>query len=373
MKKIGITGQEGFLGSHIANNLKLLPEEYQLVYYDISFFKNKDLLDQFVSSCDVIYHLAAMNRHDDQQVIFDTNIALVESLIASLERTNSAPHVLFSSSSQELQDNLYGKSKLIGRELLEKWAKENKASFTGFVIPNVYGPFGKPFYNSFVATFCHLLTHNDSPKVLNDSEVSLIYVQNLVVAMLEPIKNIEIGINRIAVPEDGTYKVSEVLVLLNRFKKDYFDQGIMSSLKDGFELNMFNTFRSYIDHKNHFPVLYAQHTDDRGAFVEIIRLEQQGQVSFSTTVPEVTRGNHYHTRKIERFSVIKGKALIELRKIGTDEVLSFHLDGKQPSYVDMPIWYTHNIKNIGGEELYTMFWINEFYDPKDADTHFETV
>lgn len=373
MKKIGVTGQAGFLGSHIVNNLELTPDQFQVIPFERSFFEDEEKLDNFVSSCDVIYHLAAMNRHEDEQFIHDTNIQLVNRIISSLERTNSTPHILFSSSSQESKGNLYGKSKLKGRELLEYWAIEHKAKFTAFIIPNVYGPFGKPFYNSFVATFCYLLNNNGAPEVLNDSEVDLIYVQNLVVAMLTPLKNqIEI-IENITVPKDGTYKVTEVLSLLQRFKKDYVDNSIMVSLGDAFELNMFNTFRSYINHKEHFPVSYTQHKDDRGAFVEIIRLEQQGQVSFSTTVPGITRGNHYHTRKIERFSVIKGKALIELRKVGTEEILSFELDGEAPSYVDMPIWYTHNIKNIGDEELYTMFWINEFYNPEDADTYFETV
>jgi UDP-2-acetamido-2,6-beta-L-arabino-hexul-4-ose reductase len=128
-----------------------------------------------------------------------------------------------------------------------------------------------------------------------------------------------------------------------------------------------------MDIKNHFPVSFVEHVDDRGSFVEIIRLGVGGQVSFSTTVPGITRGNHYHTRKIERFAVIKGKALIQLRRIGTDEVLDFYLDGDAPSYVDMPIWYTHNIKNIGDEVLYTNFWINEFYAPNDPDTYFENV
>jgi UDP-2-acetamido-2,6-beta-L-arabino-hexul-4-ose reductase len=128
-----------------------------------------------------------------------------------------------------------------------------------------------------------------------------------------------------------------------------------------------------MDIANHFPVSFVEHTDDRGSFVEIIRLGVGGQVSFSTTIPGITRGNHYHTRKIERFAVIKGKALIQLRRIGTDEVLDFYLDGDAPSYVDMPIWYTHNIKNIGNEVLYTNFWINEFFDPNDPDTYFENV
>ena len=124
---------------------------------------------------------------------------------------------------------------------------------------------------------------------------------------------------------------------------------------------------------NHFPIRYKNNIDERGNFVEIIRLETGGQVSFSTTKKGITRGNHFHTRKIERFSVIKGKALIQLRKIGTNEVFDYYLSGDEPAYVDMPIWYTHNIKNIGEDELYTMFWINEFYDSNDPDTYFETV
>lgn len=122
-----------------------------------------------------------------------------------------------------------------------------------------------------------------------------------------------------------------------------------------------------------FPVKLRQHIDDRGTFVETIKIGIGGQVSFSTTIPGITRGNHFHTRKIERFTVIKGKARIQLRKIGTYEVLDFYLDGNEPSYVDMPIWYTHNITNIGEEDLYTQFWINEWYNPEDGDTYFEEV
>jgi UDP-2-acetamido-2,6-beta-L-arabino-hexul-4-ose reductase len=128
-----------------------------------------------------------------------------------------------------------------------------------------------------------------------------------------------------------------------------------------------------MDIPNQFPTFLEEHSDDRGSFVETMRLGIGGQVSFSTTKPGITRGNHYHTRKIERFVVIKGKALIQLRRIGTEEGHDFYLDGSKPSYVDMPIWYTHNIKNIGEDELYTLFWINEFYDPSDPDTFFEAV
>src|SRR5690606_12805758 len=157
----------------------------------------------------------------------------------------------------------------------------------------------------------------------------------------------------------ATKKVAEVLSLLNDYKTKYFDGGEIPTISNTCEHDLFTTHRAYIDYKTHFPVPPTQHTAPRGAFVGVLRLGIGGQCSFSTTVRGITRGNHYHTSKIERFAVIKGTALIQLRKIDTDEVLDFYLDGNEPAYVDMPIWYTHNIKNIGEEELYTIFWINE--------------
>lgn len=372
MKKIGITGQEGFVGKHLYHTLGLFTEEFERMPYNKSIFENENELDAFVSQCDVIVHLAAMNRHESEQVIYETNVGLVNKLIAALERTGSKAHILISSSTQEERDNLYGKSKKEGREALVNWANTNGGKVTGLIIPNVFGAFGKPFYNSFIATFCYQLTHNQIPIVANDGEVKLIYVQELVAVILKEIRKGESKAQYFVEPT-AVKKVSEVLALLEKYKAQYFEKGEIPALNTPFELNLFNTYRSYIDYATHFPVKFTQHTDPRGAFVEIIRLGIGGQCSFSTTVPGITRGNHYHTRKIERFAVIKGKALIQLRKIGTDEVLDFYLDGNEPAYVDMPIWYTHNIKNIGEEELYTIFWINEPYNPEDADTYFEEV
>lgn len=372
LKKIGITGQNGFVGQHLYNTLGLFPEEFERVDFQKEYFETPDTLDNFVKQCDVIVHLAAMNRHESQEVIYQTNVDLAQRLAASLERTGSKAHVHFSSSSQEERDNLYGKSKKEGREILAKWAKENGGKFTGMIIPNVFGPFGQPNYNSFIATFCHKLTHGETPTIDNDGEVKLIYVNELIKTIIDEIRNGETK-EEFVVPHTSVNKVSEVLEKLNDYKAKYFEGGEIPELKTAFDYNLFNTFRCYFDIKNHYPVKFTQHTDPRGAFVEVIRLGIGGQCSFSTTVPGITRGNHYHTRKIERFAVIKGKALIQLRKIGTEEVLDFYLDGNEPAYVDMPIWYTHNIKNIGEEELYTIFWINEPYDPADADTYFEEV
>jgi UDP-2-acetamido-2,6-beta-L-arabino-hexul-4-ose reductase len=372
MKKIGITGQQGFVGKHLYNTLGLSPDKYERIEFKRDYFENESKLNEFVSKCDVIVHLAAMNRHENPQVIYDTNIELVEKLIQSCETTGSKPHIIFSSSSQEEKDNLYGKSKKNGRDLFYHWSIEVGATFSGLIIPNVFGPFGKPFYNSVVATFSHQVANNEIPKIDVDGNLKLIFVSELVGEILQKIKEAKTEAIYL-IPHTKEIKVSGILNLLESFKNNYQEKGEIPTIHNSFELNLFNTFRSYINLKNHFPVKYTQHTDPRGSFVEIIRLGVGGQVSFSTTVPNITRGNHYHTRKIERFSVIKGKALIQLRKIGTEEVLNFYLDGNEPSYVDMPIWYTHNIKNIGEEILYTNFWINEFYNPEDTDTYFEEV
>ncbi|MBL1410334.1 polysaccharide biosynthesis C-terminal domain-containing protein [Sphingobacterium faecale] len=372
MKRVGITGQNGFVGSHLYNTLGLFSEEFERIDFNKEFFESENDLDAFVASCDVIVHLAAMNRHESEQIIYETNVGLVQKLVDALRRTGSKAHVLMSSSTQEERDNLYGRSKREGRELLVSWAQEAGGKFTGLIIPNVFGAFGKPFYNSFVATFSYQLTHGETPIVSNDGEVKLIYVQELVDTIIQEIRS-DKGNAKLLVEPTAVKKVSEVLDLLEDYKTKYLEGGEIPVIKDSFEHNLFNTYRTYIDHKSHYPVKFVQHTDPRGAFVEVIRLGIGGQCSFSTTVPGITRGNHYHTRKIERFAVIKGKALIQLRKIGTDEVLDFYLDGTEPAYVDMPIWYTHNIKNIGEEELYTIFWINEPFNPEDADTYFEVV
>lgn len=372
MLKVGITGQKGFVGTHLFNTIGLYNEEFERIEFQKNFFESNEALDAFVAQCDVIVHLAAMNRHEDQEVIYKTNVGLVQKLVASLERTQSKAHVLMSSSSQEERDNLYGKSKKEGRELLSNWAESAGATFTGMVIPNVFGPFGQPFYNSVVATFSHQIANGETPQIQIDGDLKLIYVGELANVILQKIreKKHEPYCN---VEYTAEAKVSEILRLLKNYKELYQDKGEIPELHNTFELNLFNTYRCYMDLKNYFPVKFTQHTDPRGSFVEVIRLGIGGQVSFSTTVPGITRGNHYHTRKIERFAVIKGKALIQLRKIGTDEVLDFYLDGEEPAYVDMPIWYTHNIKNIGEEVLYTNFWINEPYNPDDADTYFENV
>lgn len=371
-KKIGITGQNGFVGYHLYQLLKYTREDFELVDFERSFFEEEKKLDQFVNQCDVIVHLAAVNRHESIEKLYEINVSLAQKLIDSLNRTEAKPHVIISSSTQEERDNLYGASKKEARNLFSTWANQTNSCFTGMIIPNVFGPFGLPFYNSVVATFCHQLNHGDTPKIDIDGQLNLIYVGDLVQQIIEKIDSQD-NTHDCKINQGSVQKVSEILKDLNYFKESYLNQGEIPELNSKYHIQLFNTFRSFIDFKTFYPKNLTPHRDARGAFVEVIRHGISGQTSYSTTVPDITRGNHFHKRKIERFAVIQGKALIQLRRIGTTEILNFELDGTKPSFVDMPVLYTHNIKNIGEEELLTVFWINEPFDPKDPDTYFEVV
>ena len=372
--RVGITGQGGFMGGHLYNFLGTKLEEIKRISFKRNYFDDEVELQGFVKSCDVIVHIAAMNRHVDEQVLYNTNVGLVHKLVNACEVTKSIPKIIFSSSTQEEKDNLYGKSKRDGRKYLEDWATNNDGKVTSLVIPNVFGPFGRPFYNSFIATFSHQIVQGEQPKVINDSRVNLIYINELSEAFYnEIIKQNTENIQSCVVPHTSSRKVSEILGLLKYFKIQYLENNQVPKVDlNTFEIDLFNTFTSFIP-KDYFPIKFTNNTDERGAFVEIMRAGSAGQTSYSTTVPGITRGNHYHTRKIERFAVISGKASIQVRKIDSDEVFEYILDGAEPAFVDMPIWHTHNIKNIGNTELITLFWINEPYNLEDADTYFIKV
>jgi UDP-2-acetamido-2,6-beta-L-arabino-hexul-4-ose reductase len=371
--KVGITGQQGFIGTHLFNSLGL-ESDVERIPCPRKTLQNEHNLREFVKKCDVIVHLAGINRHEDPEALYQGNIDLGRMLIAAMEAENATPHVIFSSSTQEEQENPYGAAKHECRKLFDKWAEKTGGKFTGLVIPNVFGPFGKPNYNSVIATFCHKLTHGESPEIHQDNKIKLVYINDLCRELVQIIRG-EIQKNPYYVPHGAEIKVSEILGLLELYKKTYFDQKVIPEIKNYFQQCLFNTFVCYIEPEDFYPVQLTPHTDERGSFVEVIKLDSTGgQVSFSNTVPGITRGNHYHTRKFERFAVIKGKALIQLRRIGTKKVMNFEVNADEnPAFVDMPVWYTHNITNIGDNEVYTIFWISEFFNPDDPDTFFEEV
>lgn len=368
-----ITGNKGFIGQHLVNSLNHLSlSNHKIIKFKKEDFKNPKLLDEKVKKSSVIVHLAGLNRHENQSVIYESNIKLSQELVDSIKRVGFSGKLIFSSSIQESLNNTYGKSKKDSRHLFIKESKLNGFIFSALILPNVYGPFGKPNYNSFIPTFCQKIYDGKQVEIHDNAQVRLIYIDKVISLILNEIENkdsnFEINVN----PEK-IISVEEVKDLLLKFKKEYLDNHIMPKLENDFELNLFNTFRSCVNLEVFFPVRYKDNIDERGNFIEILQSNSKGQFSFSTTKPNITRGNHFHTKKIERFSVIKGDSLIRLRKIGTDEIIEFYLSGDNPSFVDMPVWYTHSISNIGDETLITLFWINEPFDLNNPDTYTEKV
>lgn len=367
--RIVISGHTGFVGGHLLRNFRLHYPNHNLILLNREDFLSENFNDK-IQKEDFIYHLAGVNRAETDQEVYTSNIEINSTLLDHLEKINFKGKLYFSSSLQEDSDSLYGKAKKKAREDFDRLSKKLEFTFYSSLTPNVFGPFCKPFYNSFIATFSHQLLNNQSPKIITDNIVKLIYIDDYISSLLELLEGKSETINFNFLIE---IKVSEVLEKLKLFYTQYIQENKIPNLESKFDKELFNTFRSYINHKEFFPRAYQLHSDERGSFIELSKALSMGQSSYSTTNSGITRGNHFHTRKIERFSVIKGKAKIELRKYLTDEIISFELEGNSPSYVDMPIWYTHNITNIGEEELLTFFWINEPYDQNDPDTYPEIV
>ena len=369
--KIGITGIAGFVGTHLRDRLGR-EENIEVLPFEDSYYDNPDQFIDFAGKADAIVHLAGVNR-DEPQVVYEKNIELMEKLLEYIDASGNKPYILFSSSTQIERDNEYGKGKKRAMELLQQWTEKNNCSAVSMVVPNVFGDSGRPFYNSVVATFCHQVTHGEEPKILKDGQMTMIYINDLVENIHNLIKESKSGYRvEYIKPTEAGVKVSDVLALLNKFRKFYYDSGMVPAINSDFERDLYNTFITYMDESDWQRNLKLN-TDDRGSFVEVFKLERGGQVSFSTTKPGITRGNHYHIRKNEKFCVVSGQASIKLRRIGTDKVIEYKVSGDKPSWVEMPIYYTHNISNIGDTELVTLFWINEHFNPDDPDTFYESV
>ena len=368
--KILISGHQGFIGRHLIRKLKCLNEEYDIDFLTKADFESSKLINK-ISPNDIIFHFAGVNRDIDDDLVFKKNNSLNESLLSALLKVKFKGKLLFTSSVQETSGTLYGKSKKNARLKFEEYSNLLGFKFYGVIAPNIFGPFCKPNYNSFIATFSSMIIENKNPIIDKDKEVSLMYVGDLIDEIIRILNDDnEINLNKSLI---YNYNVSKVLDKLNMFNDIYFKNGQIPSIDSHFDLCLFNTFRSYIDINIFFPRYHQKNNDDRGSFSELSRAFSQGQTSFSITKKGVVRGNHFHTRKIERFSVIRGKAKIELREILSNKKFEFIMDGAKPSYVDIPIWYTHNIQNIGYEDLFTVFWINEHYEEKTSDTYLENV
>lgn len=364
--KVGITGAAGLIGTHVHAYFHGV-EGVEVVPADIAEFATADLRRTFVRDCDVVVHLAGQNRGDDDE-LYRTNVGLAEQLIEACETENVQPHVIFSSSVHIYRETAYGRSKRECSRLLAAWADRSGACFTNLVLPNVFGEGGRPFYNSAVSTFCHQLAVGEEPTIIQDATIELVHAQQVAAKVHAVLSE---GTTGDVVMTGVKMTVSEVLATLQHMATLY-GEFVVPDLRERFDAYLFNTYRSYL-----FPSAYLMtpelHADARGHLFEAVRTLNGGQAFFSTTRPGITRGNHYHLRKFERFCVIRGEAVIRLRKLFSDEVHEYAVSGERPQFIDMPTLYTHDITNTGRDDLITAFWSSEFFDKADPDTFAEDV
>ena len=351
---IGITGGDGFIGYHTYTYLKYATD-HDVIKLDKDFG-----MDVRIKECDWVIHLAGMNRGDENE-IYETNIRLTAYLLECIAEDTK---ILFASSLQAEEDNLYGASKRECEEML-RGANPLHRSIR---IPNVFGPFCKPNYNSFVATFCHKLCNDEEPEVMVDNIVQLTFVTDVVKMFIEQIETDTIN----PLPHEFI-KVTEVLEMLKGYKAQYGFGGKIPNLDTNFKKHLFNTFRSYMNHEDRlFPTI--THSDDRGDLAELVNVDMsEGLVFTSFTNPGYIRGQHFHTRKFERFCVLDGEAVIRLRKIDSDDIIEYEVSGDEIQFIDMPIFYTHNIENVGKTQMRAIFWVSEKHIPEDPDTYAEPV
>jgi UDP-2-acetamido-2,6-beta-L-arabino-hexul-4-ose reductase len=371
IKRVAVTGARGFVGRHLLDRLHR-ESDWQAIPVGREEFSDPARLAALLQGCDFIVHCAGVNRGEPAAVEAD-NIALARQLVAALEQAAAKPMALiYTSSTQERLDNPYGRGKRQAGEILAAWGREHDVAVTSLVIPNVFGDGGRPFYNSVVATFCHQLAHGEEPKILEDRRVPLVYVNRVVGQILALLQSSGSFPASSEVAPDTEILVSEVLTLLRRFRATLLEQGAVPAFANRFELELYHTFRAYLGAAA-FEWRAQPRSDARGTLFEVIKQVGAGQVFFSTTKPGVTRGNHYHTRKIEKFCVVQGEAVIRMRRVGTTEVIEFPVSGAAPAAVEMPVYFAHHIENTGAGELVTLFWTNEVFDATDPDTFMEDV
>lgn len=365
--KIGITGADGLIGWHQRAYLKAIGGGHEVRLAQRATFQQADALAEFVRGLDAIIHLAGMNRGADAEVEA-TNTALARDLVAACEHTGARPFLVFANSTHQERDTAYGRGKRAAADTFRRWADHSGAGFANLILPHVFGEFGKPFYNSVVSTFCHQLARSEMPRIINDGDLELLHAQDVAAHCLKVVQDNQRGDFRLS---GAGMKVSALLQRLTAMC-DQYQAMVLPRLDSELDVRLFNTLRSYL-FPDHYPVPLQLHSDARGSLFEVVKSKSGGQVFLSTTHPGITRGNHFHTRKVERFLVAGGEAEICLRKLFDENIVCFKVRGDAPCYVDIPTFHTHSISNIGSSELVTLFWANEIYDPVDADTFPELV
>lgn len=361
-----VTGAGGFLAWHLRCRLRALSAHEVVPVYRADWCPER--LPQVLASAGTVVHLAGVNRGTDAAVEHG-NIQLAQDLVRALDEAGVRPHVVFANSVQARADTPYGRGKSAAASLLAGWASQRGARFADVVLPNLFGEHGRPFYNSFVATFCHQLVAGERPRVVDDRSLPMLPAQWAARALIEVIDAGEAGTINVPAQRHG---VGEVLQRLQQIHSRY-QRAELPGSADPFDRALFNTYRSFLP-PTQWALPLPVRADPRGRLVEWVRSHGgSGQGFVSSTRPGQRRGDHFHLEKVERFVVLGGRGRILLRRLLTDQVVTVAVDGDTPVAVDMPALWVHALVNDGEPDLIATFWVDELYDPQRADTFPEPV
>lgn len=370
--KVLVTGSNGFIGQNLIAELNRR-QEVQILAYDID--SSEEQLEQYCKECEFVFNLAGVNRPEHTEEYMEGNFGFATTLVNLLRRHGNTCPIMNSSSIQAALDNPYGKSKKAGEDMLFAYGKETGAKVFVYRFPNVFGKWCRPNYNSAVATFCNNIAHN-LPIQVNDrsTAMNLVYIDDVVEELLLALEGTP-HINAEGycyVPTVHHVTLGEIVDLLYSFRESRSNLMIPDMTEGSFEKKLYSTYLSYLP-KDGFAYPLVMHTDDRGSFTEILKSVDRGQVSVNISKPGITKGNHWHHTKNEKFLVVSGKGLIRFRKYGCDEIIEYRVSGEKLEVVDIPTGYTHSIVNEGDTDLVTIMWCNECFHPERPDTMYEAV
>lgn len=361
MTTYAITGARGFLGWHLRCRLLAVEPMTEVIALGRDVLNDIGRLTEALGASDVVFHLAGVNS--DNADAAATNVELAELLAAGLARLADPPRVVYSNSSHADRETPYGQAKAAAATVLRRW------EFADVVLPNLFGECGRPRYNSAVATFCEAVITGSPCNVDREGRTELLHAQDAAAALLRHVDGPMEERERVA---GQPITIPDLYERLANFHRHYHKNGVVPYLATRFDLHLFNQLRVAM-FPAAYPVELTRHVDPRGVFFEAARGSGNTQVSFSTTEPNITRGDHWHLDKVERFLVLAGTAVIGIRRLFDDTVYTFTVSGDRPAFVDMPTLHTHSITNVGDDELLTMFWANNHFDPAAPDTFAELV
>lgn len=368
--KLLVTGAKGFVGKNLIAELR------NKGYVDIlecDIDTSPVTLDEYTQQCEFVYHLAGVNRPKDEKEFMEGNFGFTSELLELLEKYNNKAPILITSSIQAELDNPYGKSKKAGEDLLFSYEQETGAKVLVYRLPNVFGKWCRPNYNSAVATFCNNIANGLSIQVNDPSVVmNLVYIDDVVSEFINALEGQEHKKDGFCYVEtDYTIQLGKIVELIKEFRASRENKSI-PDMSDAFNKKLYSTYLSYLpEHEFSYPL--KMNIDNRGSFTEFIKTPDRGQVSINISKPGITKGNHWHHTKNEKFLVVSGQGIIKFRKIDSEEIIEYQASSDKLEVVDIPTGYTHIIINTGDTDMVTVMWVNEIFDPEKPDTYYLEV